>query len=293
MGGLAKRMPWTMALFAIGAVAICALPPLNGFASEWLIYSGLFQTLGMDGNPGFPMASIAAVSLAIIGAMAVACFVKVLGTVFLGNSRGEFPHHAQDPSTSMIVPMIVMALGCICIGLFPAIATRWLDDSIIAWASLPEQTASISTMAPLGWMTQMGMALILLIGIIVLASKILLSNKVTRDFGTWDCGYAKPTARIQYTGTSFGQILVQLFAFILWPKTHRPTIADLFPKAEQFKNIVADAILDRLILPLFNTTGRCLSSLRILQQGQTHFYVLYILFIVIILLICGTIGIQS
>ena len=85
MGGLAKRMPRTMVLFVVGAVAICALPPLNGFASEWLIYSGLFSTLGFGSGQGFPVAAIAAVPLAMIGALAVACFVKILGTVFLGD----------------------------------------------------------------------------------------------------------------------------------------------------------------------------------------------------------------
>jgi hydrogenase-4 component B len=293
MGGLAKRMPWTTAFFVVGAVAICALPPLNGFVGEWLIYSGLFHTLGIDGGPGFPVAAIAAVSLAMIGAMAVACFVKILGTVFLGTSRRESANGAHDPSISMIVPMAVMAFGCVCIGLFPMIAVRGLDNAALMWASLPEQTVSITTSAPLGWITKTGLVFILLVGIVVLAFRKPVRVKVTREAGTWDCGYARPTARIQYTGSSFGRTLVNLFAFILWPKTHWPAIRSLFPGTEHFKSSVPDTVLDRLVLPLFNAAGRCLSSFRVLQQGQTHFYVLYILIIVIILLICGAIGVQS
>ncbi|MDO8303355.1 MAG: proton-conducting transporter membrane subunit [Sedimentisphaerales bacterium] len=293
MGGLAKQMPRTMILFVVGAVAICALPPLNGFAGEWLIYSGLFSTLGIGGGQGFPVAAIAAVPLAMIGALAVACFVKMFGTVFLGTGRCESATHAHDPSASMMIPMAAMAIGCVCIGLFPMIAIRGLDNAARMWASLPEQTVLLTTMAPLKWITTMNLALIVLVGIIALALKKLVRTKVIGEAGTWDCGYAQPTTRIQYTGSSFGQTLVNLFAFILWPKTHWPTIRGFFPRAAHFKNIVPDTVLDRLVLPLFNLAGRYLPSLRVLQQGQTHYYVLYILIIVIILLICGTIGVQS
>ncbi|HBR19982.1 MAG TPA: hypothetical protein DD726_07160 [Phycisphaerales bacterium] len=97
---------------------------------------------------------------------------------------------------------------------------------------------------------------------------------------------------MQYTGSSFGQTLVSLFGFILWPKIHWPRVRGFFPKTANFKNIIPDTVLDRLIMPLFNVAGRYLPSLRVLQQGQTHFYVLYILIIVIVLLICGTIGVK-
>ena len=291
MGGLAKQMPWSMALFVVGAVAICALPPLNGFASEWLIYSGLFHTLGLGDGPGFPVAAIAAVPLAIIGALAVACFVKIFGTVFLGTARCEPVNDAHDPSASMIVPMAAMAMGCVCIGLFPMIAASWLDSAVKLWVSLPEQTVSLTTVVRLGWITKMNLAFIVLVAIIAFALKKLVRTKVISEAGTWDCGYAQPVTRIQYTGSSFGQILVNLFAFILWPKIHFPAIRGLFPRVAHFKIIVPDTVLDRLVLPLFKTAGRNLPWLRVLQQGQTHLYVLYILVILIILLICGTIGV--
>jgi hydrogenase-4 component B len=291
MGGLAKQMPRTMILFVIGAAAICGLPPLNGFASEWLIYSGLFHTLGIDGIAGFPVAAIAAVPLAMIGALAVACFVKILGTVFLGTARCESAGHAHDPSTSMIMPMTVLAFGCVCIGLFPMITAKILDNAVRMWAALPEQAVSITTAAPLSWITKMGLAFILFVAIIVFALKKLVRTKVS-EVGTWDCGYARSNARIQYTGSSFSQTLVSLFAFILWPKMYWPKVRGFFPKTANFRNIVPDTVLERLVMPLFNIAGRYLPSLRVLQQGQTHFYVLYILIIVIILLISGTIGVK-
>jgi hydrogenase-4 component B len=291
MGGLAKWMPQTMVLFVVGAIAICALPPLNGFVSEWLIYSGLFNTLGLDGKDGLPVAAIAAVPLAMIGGLAVACFVRMFGAVFLGTGRGESANHAHDPLISMVIPMAILSIGCICIGLFPMIATRWSDSAARLWASLPEHTGSIITAAPLGWITVMGLAFLLLVGIVVIILKTLIRAKVVSRVGTWDCGYARPTARIQYTGSSFGQMLVDLFAFVVWAKTDCPAICSLFPESARFKRIVPDTILDRLILPLFRIAGKYLPMLRILQQGQTHLYVLYILIIVIILLISGSIGV--
>ena len=292
MGGLAKKMPRTMILFVVGAVSICALPPLNGFASEWLIYSGLFSTLGVDGGAGFPAAAIAAVSLAMIGALAVACFVKMLGTVFLGTARRDLGEHAHDPSSSMMIPMVILALGCVCIGFFPIIAAAMLDSAVRLWAAMPEKTVSITTAAPLILITKMSIAFILLAGIIIVAMKKLVRTKVVSEAGTWDCGYTQSSSRIQYTGSSFGQTLVNLFSFILWPKNVWPKVRGFFPKSANFKNIVPDTVLDRLIMPLFNIAGRYLPSLRVLQQGQTHFYVLYILIIVIILLICGSIGVK-
>jgi len=291
MGGLAKQMPRVMLLCLVGAVAICALPPLNGFVSEWLIYSGLFHTLGFGGEPGFPAAAIAVVPLAMIGALAVACFVKLFAAVFLGTPRSQSAGHACDPSVIMIIPMAVMALGCLGIGLFPLPAAGVIDRAVKVWAPFSEPAVSLAAAAPLKWIPNMNFDLILLIALIVLALKMLMRKKVVSRAGTWDCGYARPLTRAQYTGSSFGQTLVSLFGFILWPKTHWPSIRGLFSPNANFKNLVPDTVLDRLLLPPVHLASRYLSSFRILQQGQTHFYVLYILITVILLLICGTMGV--
>ncbi len=291
LGGLAKQMPQVMILFAIGAVAICALPPLNGFASEWLIYVGLFHTLGFGDNAGFPAAALAAVALAMIGAMAVACFVKLLGTVFLGSPRCESADYTSDLSASMIIPMAALAAGCAGIGLFPMITIGLLEKAARTWAVQLDSTTSIVTVAPLRWITALGLALILLVGAIILALKTLPQTRIIRNSCTWDCGYALPTPRIQYTGSSFAHMLVNLSHFILWPKIYWLAIRSIFPGPARFKSIVPDTVLDRLVLPVFDAAARYLPAIRILQQGQTHLYVLYIVIIVIVLLIWGAIGI--
>jgi hypothetical protein len=98
---------------------------------------------------------------------------------------------------------------------------------------------------------------------------------------------------MQYTGSSLGQMLVGLLRFMLWPKTDRPALRGLFPDAAHFKSLVPDAILDRIIAPLFGVAGKHLPRLRYFQRGQAQVYVLYILAIVVILLLCGFLGVSS
>src|SRR5262249_7376243 len=129
-GGLAKNMPRTAIFFLIGAVAICGLPPLNGFVSEFLIYLGLFSTLGNGNGWSFAAVAFAAPALALIGALAVACFVKVYGTVFLGTARTEQADHVRESPPNMICPMAVLAACCFFIGMAPLVLTPILNAAV-------------------------------------------------------------------------------------------------------------------------------------------------------------------
>jgi len=289
MGGLAKRLPRVMALFVVGAVAICALPPLNGFAGEWLLYLGLFRTIGFGAETGAPAAALAAVALAMTGALAVACFVRVLGAVFLGVPRSEASNHAREPETVMLAPMFALAGGCIGIGLFPLLAVPSLEAAVHAWSAQPAPLP-LAALVPLKGLTAMGLALVGVVAAVALLLKVTLRTKTVRTGLTWDCGYARPTGRMQYTGSSLGDSLVNLTSFLLWPKNFRTALRGYFPRPSAFKSLVPDAVLDRLVTPLFRASGRYLPRLRILQQGQTHVYVLYILIVMIVLLVWGSVG---
>ncbi len=287
MGGLARRMPWVMRLFLVGAVAICALPPLNGFASEWLLYLGLFRTL--DGAPGatLPAAALAVGALAMIGALAVACFVKLFGTVFLGLPRAVHPE-ARDPGAWMTVPMGVLAAGCLGLGLLPMAALPMLAAATRAWAPMPGLAAVTATAdGALAWITALGVALVALVAAVAAAWPLLPRARQRRGAVTWDCGYARPTARMQYTGSSLGQGVVGMFAFLLWPQREPPALATPFPREASFRSLVPDVVLDRVVLPCGRLLGRHVPRLHLLQQGQTQLYALYILVMVIVLLLWG------
>jgi hydrogenase-4 component B len=288
MGGLAKRVPHVMVLFVVGAVAICALPPLNGFVSEWLLYLGLFRTIGFGTETGAPVAALAAVALAMTGALAAACFVKVLGTVFLGVPRRAEMAHGHEPGPAMLGPMLILACGCIGIGLFPLFVTPLLDAAVQTWA--PSSTPlSIASVLPLKALTAMSAALVGLVTGAAFFMTLLLRFKSIRQGLTWDCGYANPTRRMQYTGSSFGDSLVNLTSFLVWPKNFQTALRGLFPRSSTFNRLVPDTVLDRLVTPILNRVGRTLPRLRIIQQGQVYMYVLYILVIMIVLLIVGNI----
>ena len=221
--------------------------------------------------------------------MAVACFVKLLGTVFLGSPRSGQAASAYDPQASMLVPMVVLAAGCAGLGLFPMAAVPVLEKAVHSWAAMADPKAgSLATLAPLDTISLLGLTLVALAAAVALPLKMLLRGKTVTRAGTWDCGYARPTARMQYTGSSFVQTIVHLFRFIVLPGYRRPTLRGPFPQRDRFSSTVLDLVLDRIVIPLFQVSGRGFSTLRIMQQGQTHLYLIYIVAIVFILLLWGS-----
>jgi Formate hydrogenlyase subunit 3/Multisubunit Na+/H+ antiporter, MnhD subunit len=297
LGGLAKRMPLTAALFLAGAVAICGLPPLNGFASELLLYLGFFGALGA---PGATAAAFAAAALAMVGALAVACFVRLYSGIFLGSPRSDQGEHASESGAAMLVPMLVLALACACIGLFPQFvlplverAASSLSDSItVSHNAIP----SLSGFLPFRTLSIAGIALALAIAAVFAAIK--LSAARPRQGATWDCGYAAPTGRMQYTASSFGESLVRLFADFARRKgrggrgpSPEPAVKGYFPAPARLDCDLPDPVLDRALLPAAEVVDSVLPRLRFMQRGQTHLYLLYVLIVAILLLAFGGLGV--
>jgi hydrogenase-4 component B len=294
LGGLAKAMPRTSLFFLVGAVAICGLPPLNGFVSEFLIYLGLFGTLGGvspspgDGGPGpaYPGAAFAAPALALIGALAVACFVKVFGAVFLGTPRSEHARQAHESGPSMLGPMAVLAACCVFIGLAPGLVAPAFDAAAGAWArELGDAGPRLAALAPLGWISVMGLVLLAALALTGVALWVRVRRGGEETADTWGCGYVAPTPRMQYTSSSFAQMLVGLFGWVLRPRTHGPKVTGLFPQKTGFHSEVPDAVLDDAVLPAFRFGGRLFSWFRVFQQGSIQAYLLYIFLGLLVLLL--------
>ena len=292
LGGLGKRMPFTAAAFVLGAVAISGLPPLNGFAGEWLLYLGFFDTLVPGGPRGIEAAAAAAGGLAMIGAIAVACFVRLLGAVFQGEPRdAERVARAHDPGLAMKLPMVLLAAACLVIGFFPGLAAPALEAATAAWLPPGSLVPHIAELAPQAWIGWLGLALAAAVALLALAMRLHPRAARTPRRGTWDCGYAAPTSRMEYTATSFGQSVVKLFSFVLWPSRREPRIEGPFPSESRFSARVPDPVLDRALRPLFKSSRRWSSMVRVMQQGQTQLYILYILIIAIVLLAAGGTGV--
>jgi len=286
LGGLAKVMPRTSLCFLVGAVAICGLPPLNGFVSEFLIYLGLFGTLVNGEGTSFAGASFAVPALALIGALALACFVKVYGAVFLGTARSEHARHAHESPPSMLGPMGVLVACCFLIGLAPLLIAPILQEGVSAWApNLKDAGPRLATLAPLEWITSMGLLLNLavLLGGVVLWMR--LGRGVVEEGVTWGCGYVAPTPRMQYTSSSFAQMLVGMFGWVLRPRTHHPKDLPLFPPETYFHSEVPDVVLDVVVLPTFRFGAWLFSWCRVFQHGNIQTYLLYIFLALIALLL--------
>ncbi len=286
MGGLGRRQPRLMLLFVIAAVAASALPPLNGFASEWLLYVGLFRTLGLDGAPGVPAAAVVVVAVAMTGALAVACFVRLVGVVFLGAPRrAELPAALVELPATMHGPMVALAAACVVLGLAPMVVLPPLERAAAAWAGSP--LPAVADLAPLVWISGLGLGLVALAALAALAARVPLRRDRVAATGTWDCGYAQPTARMQYTASSFSQSLAGLASVVLWPRTIGPGVSGRFAAAGRFATVAPDVVLARLVQPLARRAADLVSRLHVLHAGQTHVYVLYVLFAIIVLLAWG------
>jgi hydrogenase-4 component B len=286
LGGLAKGMRWTALCFLVGAVAICGLPPLNGFVSEFLVYLGLFGTLGDGRGPSFAAPAFAVPALALIGALALACFVKVYGAVFLGTARSDHARHAHESPPAMLGPMGVLVACCFLIGLAPLLIAPIIGQGVSAWApGLKDAGPRLVALAPLGWITAMGLGLIAALLAGGTGLWLRLRHSIVAKAATWGCGYVAPTPRMQYTSSSFAQMLVGLFGWALRPRTHKPRNLPLFPQKTAFHSETPDTVLDEAVLPAFRFGAWLFSWFRVFQQGSIQTYLLYIFVALIALLL--------
>ena len=286
MGGVARKLPYTALLFGIGAVAICGLPPLNGFVSELLIYLGLFQGIQGEGS-AVAVAALAAPALALVGGLAVACFVKVYGIVFLGVPRTEAHVARHEAGWQMLLPMLFLGLLCLAIGLAPGVVTTPLQ--LVSLSILPEMVSTtalpLQELLPATMITILGVALLVLILLIAVWYRRRLAGSVSSETVTWGCGYQRPAPRMQYSASSFAEMLTSLFAFVLKPHSHRPEgISGLFPRKSHFFSHVPEAVLELLYIPALTRLYGRFSGFRRLQSGILQQYVLYSLVTLIVLL---------
>jgi hydrogenase-4 component B len=273
LGGLWRAMPWTAGLFALGAAAISGLPPLNGFVSEWLVYLGLFDAVGSHDNT--VLASIpAVVLLAMTGALALACFIKVCGVVFLGAPRSAAAERAHESGPWMRGPMLLLAACCVAIGVapvlfWPAIA-RAVGEWNPAWSDFapPPSLAMISA-------CHAGLVVVALLVVWVLRRQVRRNGE--RRAVTWDCGYAAPTARMQYAAGSFAGIITEWFAWILRPERHEARPEAALPRAAEFAEHTPETVLEHVVEPAGSVVMRVSDAVRRLQHGRLQAYLLYLL----------------
>jgi hydrogenase-4 component B len=278
LGGLIKKMPSTAVCFLVGSIAICGLPPLNGFVSEFFIYCAGFFGQRNPPIPVFVCSALSIASLALIGGLATACFTKAFGTVFLGEARqGVTARH--EAGMPMKITMYSLGVLCLAIGLLFWLVIDFMTGPLSLVTQLPaaEIRAQLSPFIPsLRAISAGGFLFVMVAFAVYLLRKKLLGKRQVTASPTWDCGYIKPTPRMQYTASSFAQPIVSFFRMFLFPKRSLQNPPSDYPEKWAFHSHVGDFFLDIVYVPFMKRIEAHLSRLRWVQGGRVHWYVLYI-----------------
>jgi len=288
LGGLIHKMRWTAAAFLVGSVAIAGLPPLNGFVSEFLIYSGALRS-GAKASLAAAGASVAvAASLALIGGLAAACFAKAFGVVFLGAPRSDRGANARDPGFAMKSSMALLAAGCVGIGMLGPWAVRALSPLLVSLTAMGAADVASEVSSASNILTNVVKVSAIVLALVVVLAALrakLLSGRSVRSGPTWDCGYARPTARMQYTASSFAQPLVDVFGPLVRTRDEARLPVGLFPKEGEYHSHARDIWKEDVFAGVFRRTAQLFDRFHWIQQGKVQLYVLYVVVTLVALLL--------
>ncbi|MGH9638408.1 MAG: proton-conducting transporter membrane subunit, partial [Candidatus Angelobacter sp.] len=223
MGGLIKGMPHTAACFLVGSVAIAALPPFNGFISEWLTFQALLLSFQIFAPATNLIFALAIAALALTSGLAAACFVRAFGITFLALPRSQPADHAREVGGIMRAAMLIPAIGCVILGVAPVGILPILNATTIALIGAPSQINwswnsivagnGFATVSPL-WI---GVALTGLLAAVPLALWTFGANRCRRSYETWGCGRLLQTWRFEYTATAFANPFKRVFRLVYRP----------------------------------------------------------------------------
>jgi len=279
LGGLGRAMPGVATLFLVGAAAISGLPPLNGFVSEWFVALGALRALGLPRGDPAALAALAAPALALVGGLAAACFVKVHGAVFLGSARSTAPARAHDAPPAMLAPMAVLAAACIAVGLLPQALAPALHRAAAGWARLPAGAVAGSALdagASAARVSLAGALLLIAVAATLALRRWRLPGGQPRG-QTWGCGFALPTARMQYTASSLAKMLLQPFKGVVRPHVEATLPDGLFPQEAAYHAEVPDTVLDLLIAPLLRAADAVALQVRSVTPVRVSVHALLVI----------------
>jgi NADH:ubiquinone oxidoreductase subunit 5 (subunit L)/multisubunit Na+/H+ antiporter MnhA subunit len=297
LGGLSKRMPSTTLLFAAGALGAAALPPGNGFVSEWLLLQALLHQSPQAGTVLAIAAPVAVAVIALTAGVGVATFVKVVGTGFLARPRSDAAAQAGESPASMLTAMGVVAAVCAVLAVIPAVTAPAITGVIAGLEvdSVPLQAnlLGLHLSGISGGIAPLWIATALIALTVAVASLARLAGRARRRAATWDCGDGPLTARMEYTATSYAEPLQRVFDNVLAPErdvdvTHAAESA-YHLEAMLYRQRIPDRIENRLYRPLINLFSAIVRAARRLASGSMHRYLAYMLTALIAVLVAGVI----
>jgi hydrogenase-4 component B len=282
LGGLAKNMPWTMTCFLVGSVAICALPPLNGFGSKWMLYQAFFQLSFQADSVIDRSCALAFVGLlSVVGALSLATFAKAVGIGFLGRSRSEAAARAKECSPGMVLAQIGLSASCILLGLLVPQSLHQLRPICTDGLQYPIDPYRLFTIPQLH---------LFVIGFFsfLLVYAFIFGRSGLREYVTWDCGYGDLPTRAEETGSSFSQPIGRIFG----PLLQYRMITEIkgrdrrhFPEWIRVEVHMLPFLENFIYRPSISALQWLAKALVKMQTASIHVHLLYV-FMTMLLLVC-------
>ncbi len=294
-GGLIKRMPYTALFFLIGAISISALPPFNGFVSEWLTLQAQLLSINLSDNITKIAVLFSGAGLALTGALAAACFVKAFGISFLALPRSGHAGHAKEVPASMLAGMAILSLMCIALGVLPFYVVRILDSvsAPLVGTSIGSRISFDLSLATFSYFpASISTTWIALLVFVFLPLPVILYLLINRTasyrYETWGCGQPVSTVRNEYTATAFSKPIRMWLGGIFRPKREIQatySVSPFFKESFKFESEIEQIFERYLYLPIVRLVLAVSRAARVVQTGSIHAYLAYIFVTLMVLLI--------
>ena len=294
LGGLLKRMPWTGLFFLVGAMAISGLPPLNGFASEWLTFQAfLFGFRGSTEPLVHFLFPLGGALLALTTALAAACFVKAFGISFLALPRSRASTEARESPAVMLVPQAFLAASCVALGLFPGVVLQVLQGVMAGLPGLERRTDMVrgglgmTSGLALDYVIPIALGVAMLVGLFAATLLTARSGFHARRAPTWGCG-GELTPRTEYTATAFSKPLMMIFGAVYRPTREVQALTDVspyFPHEVRYSATIEPTFERFVYGPLVRGVVAVAAGMKVLQAGSLHAYLAYVIALVVSLVL--------
>ncbi len=294
LGGLAKRMRWTGALFFVGVLSLAAIPPFNGFVSEWLVFQSLFLSFSVNNVIVNLTLAFALGMLALTGALAAAAFVRAYGIAFLGRPRSKDAEDAKEVPRAMTASMAILAILCLATGLMATSMVQVADSvsldiihvsigsKLVDGLVLQSPAPGFSAMSP----AILGIALAAILGASILLVRAYGGKRATRRADTWDCG-TPLTSRNETTATGYSQPMNRLFNGLYRSQSTTKVVEERTPliRKVSYSTSIAPVFERYLYDPLFALTTGIARRVGGIQTGSIQRYLAYIFATLVLLLL--------
>jgi formate hydrogenlyase subunit 3/multisubunit Na+/H+ antiporter MnhD subunit len=286
-GGLIRLMPQTAVLFLTGALAIGGLPPLNGFVSKFLVYSGFIESFRHQDMALSALLIICTAVLSMAGGVSLLTFTKAFGTVFLGSPRIDHTPCPGEVPFAMRIPLYIIVALMFTIGIFPRLILEPVFAVIQSFGPQGDFIRPAGLVNSLTWVGRSSLILFSFIGLLFMLRKIITGRRQVEMSATWGCGYIAPTPALQYTGKSFSKSLAKLFGFITieGKKYNELKTGSIFPSSRNYSSFYLEFFETRLIDPAIKRFLHIFNYFSFIHNGKIQVYVLYGFFFVIILIV--------